>query len=118
MCTKNIDNCNKMMREADIALYQAKKLGRARYSSFNLSLEKEIIELERLACALPHALQYKQLQVAWQPIVNVANQQVDCVEALIRWYYNKQWINPLLIIDLMLERRLVMFFINGYLNTA
>lgn len=106
MCTKKIDDCNKMMREADIALYQAKKLGRARYSSFNLSLEKEIIELECLACALPHALQQKQLQVAWQPIVNVTSQQVDCVEALIRWYHNKQWINPLLIIDLMLERRL------------
>lgn len=100
------DSYKDMMREADIALYRAKKNGRRQYSAFSKRFEQEIKAKEALALVLPKALKDNKFQVAWQPIFDVNDKSVVSVEALVRWKYNEQWIPPPRIIDIILEHQL------------
>lgn len=96
-----------LMREADFALYRAKKNGRAQYAFFNKILAKESALIARLGAALPRALLNRELKLAFQPIFDRASQDIQSVEASVRWEFDEQWISPTLIMELVQERRLV-----------
>ena len=95
-----------LMREADFALYQAKKSGRSQYACFDKSLGVEIQNLNILGAALPRAIFSKQLQVAYQPIVRAKTGKLVSVEALVRWRFKNQWVSPEKIIELVLKRKM------------
>jgi diguanylate cyclase (GGDEF)-like protein len=95
-----------LMREADIALYRSKKIGRSVFSFYDSQLEEESKRIHELAIALPVAILNNHLQVAFQPILDSRTNQVVFVEALVRWNYKGSWVAPNIIVDLVLERRL------------
>ncbi|WP_249382026.1 bifunctional diguanylate cyclase/phosphodiesterase [Actinotalea sp. K2] len=73
-----------LMKNADIALYQA-KLERDRISTYSALFDVNTVERLQLLADLRAALDTGQLGVAFQPQVDLATRQTVGVEALIRW---------------------------------
>ncbi|MDP3655029.1 MAG: EAL domain-containing protein [Rhodoferax sp.] len=76
-----------LVKNADIAMYQAKVLGRARYSFFHSELNSRLqasIELEK---ELGQAIASGELVLHYQPQVDASTGDLVGVEALVRWQH-------------------------------
>jgi diguanylate cyclase (GGDEF)-like protein/PAS domain S-box-containing protein len=76
-----------MVRDADTAMYRAKAEGKARCAVFDTSMLQAIEERLRLEADLRHALQRDELQLYYQPIVELATGRLSGFEALLRWHH-------------------------------
>jgi diguanylate cyclase (GGDEF)-like protein/PAS domain S-box-containing protein len=74
-----------LLRHADLAMYQAKRRGRARHEVFEPSMDAKAVERLILETGLRRALVRHQFRVYYQPIVALENGKVAGVEALVRW---------------------------------
>src|SRR5918995_147287 len=74
-----------LLRHADLAMYQAKHRGKARYEVFEPSMDAEAVERLILETGLRRAIVREQFRVYYQPIVALDNDKVAGVEALVRW---------------------------------
>ena len=74
-----------MLREADAAMYEAKKAGRAGYALFDERLRSRAAERLRAEARLRRAIERGELRVVYQPLVDVASGDVVGAEALVRW---------------------------------
>ncbi|MEC3975433.1 sensor domain-containing protein [Amycolatopsis sp. H20-H5] len=74
-----------LLRDADVAMYQAKTLGRARFEFFDVELREQMQRRLRLEQDLRDALQNGQLWTAYQPVVDLETGEMVAVEALLRW---------------------------------
>src|SRR5215204_233202 len=74
-----------LLRHADLAMYRAKRRGRARYEVFEPSMDAKAVERLILETGLRRALVRQQFRVHYQPIVALDNDKVAGVEALVRW---------------------------------
>ncbi len=74
-----------LLREADIALYQAKTGGKARAVVFEPSMTEQVRKRLELETDLRHALERGELELRFQPEVDITNGRVTAVEALVRW---------------------------------
>jgi diguanylate cyclase (GGDEF)-like protein/PAS domain S-box-containing protein len=74
-----------LLRDADLALYQAKARGKARWALFDPGLNDVAHERLELETALRTAIERDELWVAYQPIVDLATGAIQEVEALLRW---------------------------------
>lgn len=83
-----------ILRDADIALYRAKKLGRNRFEVFDpLMLEGVMTHME-LETDLRKALENHEFIVYYQPILNLENRQIVGFEALVRWQHPTRGLIP------------------------
>ena len=79
-----------LLRHADLAMYAAKRHGRSQYRIFDPSMERQVHDRERLLSWVKLALQARQLELHYQPILTVdpgkkaGDPRVDDVEALLR----------------------------------
>lgn len=79
------DNCEDLLKHADLALYQSKKRGRNTTHFFHRNLEaKAELDLQ-LEEELREALKRNRLQVLYQPMMRLADKRVVSIEALVRW---------------------------------
>lgn len=76
-----------VMRNADLAMYEAKSLGRRRYSIFNKETQFYKIHQLQLEKDLQSALEKREMFLVYQPIVNLADHSISGFEALIRWQH-------------------------------
>ena len=74
-----------LMRQADLALYAAKREGRNRYRVFDAALDKATKYRLSIESGLERALRSGQLRMVYQPIVTAATGAVTGYEALVRW---------------------------------
>jgi predicted signal transduction protein with EAL and GGDEF domain len=74
-----------LLRNADIAMYEAKRTGRARYVMFEPSMRQEVSASVSLENDLRQALDKCELFVVYQPLINLADGEFSGVEALLRW---------------------------------
>ena len=74
-----------LLKDADIALYQAKEAGRNNFQFFRSDMNVQLSENVALEQALRHALGTSQLYLEYQPIVSLDNHAVASFEALCRW---------------------------------
>ncbi|MEO8683335.1 MAG: bifunctional diguanylate cyclase/phosphodiesterase [Devosia sp.] len=79
-------DANDLMRQADIALYEAKDGGRGRYQLFEDSLDEAVKDRRALELDLQAALSTDEgLELVYQPIFDVRSGQIAGAEALVRW---------------------------------
>jgi diguanylate cyclase (GGDEF)-like protein/PAS domain S-box-containing protein len=76
-----------LLREADIALYQAKASGKARAVVFDPSMSAQAIERLDLETSLRNAIDRGGLLVYYQPIVQLSTAKIVGAEALVRWQH-------------------------------
>ncbi|GAA3339239.1 hypothetical protein GCM10020358_22310 [Amorphoplanes nipponensis] len=76
-----------LIRDADTAMYKAKGSGRNAYALFDTSLRDEVRDRMNLEQALRRALPRGELAVHYQPIVDLATDELDGFEALMRWQH-------------------------------
>ncbi|MDP3560425.1 MAG: bifunctional diguanylate cyclase/phosphodiesterase [Legionellaceae bacterium] len=81
------DNVEELLNHADIALSQAKKMGKNNYQFFTEILGKEIHYRYQLQKDLPYALKRKELFICYQPQIDIKSRRIVGVEALLRWQH-------------------------------
>ncbi|MFO0907584.1 MAG: EAL domain-containing protein [Isosphaeraceae bacterium] len=74
-----------ILRDADTAMYRAKALGKAHHIVFDQAMHTTVVQRLRLETDLRRALEREEFWVAYQPIVELATEQVSGFEALVRW---------------------------------
>jgi diguanylate cyclase (GGDEF)-like protein/PAS domain S-box-containing protein len=74
-----------LLRDADAAMYCAKSRGRNRYELFEPSMHTRAVELFELNTDLQRGLEQGQFVLQYQPILDLAAQELEGVEALVRW---------------------------------
>ena len=83
-----------LLRDADIAMYNAKSKGKGQVALFDESLRDIASQHLALKIELPEALRSGQFRLDYQPIVNTADQTIRGFEALIRWHHPERGIVP------------------------
>ncbi|HEX8639131.1 MAG TPA: EAL domain-containing protein [Pyrinomonadaceae bacterium] len=78
---------DEMLRDADIAMYRAKSGGKGRHEIFNQEMHKQISDRLRLETELRLALERNEFRVFYQPIMQIATNQLIGFEALARWLH-------------------------------
>lgn len=75
-----------LMRNADFALYRAKRGGRGMHSAYDEALQAEAEARARMERALQQALDKGEFALDYQPVVDAHSERVVCLEALLRWH--------------------------------
>jgi diguanylate cyclase (GGDEF)-like protein/PAS domain S-box-containing protein len=76
-----------LLQNADSAMYEAKNLGRNNYQFYRLDLNSSASERQSIESGLRRAIERQELQLYYQPIVNLSTGAIAGVEALIRWLH-------------------------------
>lgn len=74
-----------MMRDADTAMYQAKRAGKARHEVFDEEMHRAAKETLQLETDLRRAVERGEIGVVYQPILNLESHSIEGVEVLARW---------------------------------
>jgi predicted signal transduction protein with EAL and GGDEF domain len=80
-------DATELLRNADIALYQAKQKGRDTYQFFVPEMNAKVHERMRLEQALRKALAEDRLGIEYQPVIDLRSGRVAALEALARWQH-------------------------------
>jgi diguanylate cyclase (GGDEF)-like protein len=80
------DDVDTLIRKADIAMYRAKELGKNSYQLCSDDMRDQMMERVRLTNHLYRALERRQLELYYQPQVNMREGRIRSVEALLRWH--------------------------------
>lgn len=76
-----------ILRDADIALYRAKALGRNCHKVFDAAIHEQAVARLELEADLSHALENDELKLLFQPIVALDSGRITGFEALLRWQH-------------------------------
>src|SRR5919202_539126 len=100
---------DELIRNADVAMYQAKSKGKARYEHFEPSMADAILRRHDLKEELAKAVEREQIVVQYQPIVALDTGRISAAEALVRWEHPvRGLVSPSEFIPLAEETGLIM----------
>jgi len=98
---------NGLMRNADAAMYRAKGLGKNSFQFFTSALAQQASQRMGIETGLRHAIEESELLLEFQPQLNLANNTVVGVEALVRWRRKGEIVSPALFIPIAEESHLI-----------
>ncbi|WP_322003183.1 EAL domain-containing protein [Marinobacter alexandrii] len=79
------DNSGTLLQHADAAMYQAKHKGKSAYAHFTPEMTEVSHERLQMESRLRRAIELKELELYYQPIVHTDSGNLVAVEALLRW---------------------------------
>lgn len=107
-CPNDTSNVNQLISNADQAMYTSKALGRNRLSYFTQALHDEARNRLKLLNDMRSAVDNRQFELHFQPIINLASGRICKAEALIRWNHPERGlISPAEFIPLAEESGLI-----------
>ena len=74
-----------LLRDADAAMYRAKGLGAGRFEIFDIALRHHLVQRMEIESDLRRAIEREQLELHYQPLINLSEERVVGFEALLRW---------------------------------
>jgi PAS domain S-box-containing protein len=74
-----------LLRDADIAMYRAKVLGKARCEVFDKEMHIRVMDRSKLEADLREALKRQEFRLHFQPIICLQTDRISGFEALLRW---------------------------------
>ena len=80
-----VTTADELLRNADVAMYSAKHGGKRRYAAYEPKMHARIRTRQDLASALEKAVNHDEIQVHYQPVVDIKTRTITAVEALARW---------------------------------
>ncbi len=89
ICEDTHEHPVELLTEAEIAMYRAKKSGKARIELFEPGMRKDTDDSLSLETDLRHAIERREMEVYYQPIMSLHDGAVRGFEALIRWNHPK-----------------------------
>ena len=105
---QGVYDAEELLRNADIAMYVAKKSGKARAAFYDPTMHDDIIDRLRLKADLGAAIERDEFLVLYQPVVALDGGEIVGVEALVRWIHpSRGMIAPLKFIPLAEENDLI-----------
>ncbi len=93
-CSAAEADCDELLRNADIALYEAKRRGRGQVALFDPTMGSESVEHFHLSQDLAVAASRGQIAMHYQPIIELASGRVTAFEALMRWSHPERGAVP------------------------
>ncbi|MDY6790478.1 MAG: bifunctional diguanylate cyclase/phosphodiesterase [Thermodesulfobacteriota bacterium] len=79
-----------IIRDADAAMYHAKEKGRSQFKIFDKTLHEKALKLLKIETDMRRAIENKEFDLYYQPIVSLDNISIIGFEALIRWNHPTQ----------------------------
>jgi len=83
-------NPQQLLRDADVAMYQAKLKGKARYEIFDSKMHADVLMRLQLEADMRNAIEHGEFRMHYQPIMNLNDNTIAGFEALIRWEHPKR----------------------------
>ena len=87
---RNYQSSAEILRDADLAMYRAKSLGKARHETFSAEMYAETKELLEIENDLRHAVVQNEFVLHYQPIVSFETNRLYGFEALLRWNHPRK----------------------------
>ncbi|MFN2488162.1 MAG: putative bifunctional diguanylate cyclase/phosphodiesterase [Actinomycetota bacterium] len=85
---------DELMRNADVAMYMAKREGKGHYRVFEPEMHLGVLERLELKGDLQRAIEHGELELYYQPIVELDSKQISGLEALVRWNHPTRGLVP------------------------
>jgi diguanylate cyclase (GGDEF)-like protein len=88
------DTAERLVKAADIAMYEAKKKGGGRFQYYSAALNTKLAQREELEVGLRHALVRSEFVLHYQPRIDLASGRLIGLEALLRWQHPRFGLLP------------------------
>jgi diguanylate cyclase (GGDEF)-like protein len=88
------DDAETLIKNADMAMYDAKEKGRNNFQFFKAEMNQKMVERQTLEASLRCALERNEFLLHYQPKVNLGSGEITSVEALIRWQHPERGLVP------------------------
>ena len=93
-----------VLRDADVAMYRAKRGGRKRFEIFDAAANEQAIQVLDLEADIRRAIASRAFQPWFQPIVRMVDRSIVGYEALLRWKHETRgWLAPAAFLDVAEE---------------
>jgi diguanylate cyclase (GGDEF)-like protein len=103
---QNLYDC--LLKEADLAMYAAKRNGKNKYKIFDKSIKVQYEKQISYEDELKRGIREKEFSMVYQPIVNLKNAEIVGVESLMRWNNKKLGsVTPAIFIPLAEKTKLI-----------
>ncbi|HEX8967236.1 MAG TPA: bifunctional diguanylate cyclase/phosphodiesterase, partial [Chloroflexota bacterium] len=79
-----------LLHEADLAMYRAKAGGRARYEIFDTRMAERAMERLELESELRKAVERRELELTYEPVVNLSSGAIDAFEGRLGWRHPRR----------------------------
>ncbi|MGZ8491238.1 MAG: EAL domain-containing protein [Gemmatirosa sp.] len=103
------ETTEELLRNADLAMYQAKARGKGTYEEFAPPMYEAVRDRMSLGSDLHQALERREFRLVYQPVVDLATEAIVGVEALVRWHHPERGVvGPCAFIPLAEESGLIL----------
>jgi PAS domain S-box-containing protein len=107
-CGTSYTNSEDLVRDAEIAMYRAKREGKARSQVFDTAMHTIAVKRLRLETDLRRALERREFRVHYQPIVSLQSGKIVGFEALSRWQRPEGLLSPAHFIQIAEETGIIL----------
>jgi PAS domain S-box-containing protein len=107
-CATSYLHSEDLVRDAEIAMYRAKRNGKARCQVFDTAMHTSAVKRLRLETDLRRALEHGEFRVHYQPIVSLQTGKIAGFEALSRWQRPEGLLSPAHFIQIAEETGIIL----------